>query len=65
MDVQQVHRGRAIALCGDGTILNITSWIDDDGDECAPADAVAAVAGHDSTGWVSIDLSEFDFAPVH
>lgn len=45
-----------------GNVLPITNWFDADGDECAPDDALACVAG---TGelWYAVNLCELKKAP--
>lgn len=52
-------------LLADGTILPVTSWLDEDGDDCSPDDAVACVAGTEAFGWLSIDLCEAFDGTVH
>lgn len=43
-----------------GDALPVTNWYDEDGDECEPGDAVAAVAGPQQDGsWISFDLEGF------
>lgn len=43
----------------DGTLFPITNWLDGDGEDCGPADAVVAVAGQGSC-WFALSLSEFE-----
>jgi len=58
-DVQAVNRARAQAVLSDGQTVPVGAWLDPDG-ECAPPDAVAAVAGPDDDGrWHAIDLTKF------
>jgi len=52
-------------LLSDGTVLPITNYFDEWGEDCEPEDAVTCVAGTDAFGWLSIDLTEFDWPTVH
>lgn len=45
-----------------GDVFPITNWIDEDGDECEPADAITCVAGAEDC-WYSIDLREWRDIP--
>lgn len=60
VEVVAVNRRTASVLLADDTVLPITDWFDDEGDGCEPGEAVAAVAGRDGFGWLSIDLRQFD-----
>jgi hypothetical protein len=50
---------RQVLMCS-GTLLPVTNWFDDDGDECEPDDAVTCVAGDDERGWYSIEILPAD-----
>lgn len=52
-------------LLADGTVLPVTNWFDERGDDCGPEDAVWCVAGRDGFGWLSIDLSDGVDGTVH
>ena len=58
-EVYAVNRHQAIAITDDGARLPIVNWLDADGDECAPNEAVVCVAGHEEDFFV-IDLTEFE-----
>jgi hypothetical protein len=65
MTISAVHRGLEIALTDSEELVRIERFLDEDGDECAPKDAVVAIAGPDREGlWYSIDLREFEPAQV-
>lgn len=57
-----INIGRREYLADDGEIYPVAAWFDSDGDDCAPEDAVCAVAGAEGRWW-AIDLSEFDGVP--
>lgn len=46
------------ALLNNGDRLQITNMFDCEGDECAADDAIVVVAGSDTTGWWSVDVTE-------
>ena len=50
-DIEAVTRDRGTAVLTDGSLAPITNWIDQDGDDCEPADAVVGVAGPTIYGW--------------
>ena len=65
LEVDAIHRDRAIAILSDGQELPITNWIDTDGDECGPSDAVACACGPDVNGkWYAVNLSCFTGAII-
>jgi hypothetical protein len=64
-DVAAVNVSKCIAVLEDGSLVPITNLFDAWGDECAPEDAVSAVAGPTQEGsWISLDLAEFEGAPL-
>lgn len=61
VEITAVNRAVAVAMTDTGQTIPVTNWLDCDGDEYAPKDAVVAVAGPDDQGhWYAIDLSHFD-----
>ena len=42
------------------THVPITTWIDEDGDECDKEDAVVCVCGADGIGWWDLVLDDFE-----
>ncbi len=56
MEAINLERGEFVAE--DGPLYPITNYIDADGNDCAPDEAFAAVAGRDST-WFALNLSDF------
>ena len=63
VDIEAINRNRGWAVTGQGEKLHVTTWLNEDGDDCAANDAVVAVAGPDEAGkWYSIDLREFESA---
>lgn len=63
--IELISMDGCYVLLEGGTILPVTNWFDDNGDECEPDDAVSCVAGRDGYGWLSIDLGEFTGNEVH
>ena len=60
-EVAMINVAMGVAIMEDGQELPITNAYNEDGDECAPEDAVACVAGPDRGGmWVRIDLQQFE-----
>lgn len=55
---EAINIGRALFVATDGETYPITNWFDADGDECAPEDAIAAVAGVEGR-WFALDLRDF------
>lgn len=53
-----VNVSQGLYLDNTGHLYPITNWFDEDGDECDPEAAVAAVAGEGGC-WFSLDLGEF------
>ena len=64
-DVSAISRRSHIAILDSGVVVPITNWLDGGGNECAPADAVACVAGADAVGWFVVDLAKFDAVAVN
>ena len=61
MAVEAINRKLALCLMSGGSTVPITTWLNDDGQECDPDEAVMAVAGPAADGrWHTLDLSEFD-----
>jgi hypothetical protein len=58
-DIYAVNRRHAIAVTDDGDRLPIVNWLDADGDECEPQDAVACVAEYGEK-YLTIDLRRFE-----
>lgn len=50
LEVVAINYGFGSAVLSDGQELPITTWIDDDGDDCEVNDAVSGVAGPDKSG---------------
>jgi hypothetical protein len=57
-DAVVVRASGSYVLLEDGGTVPITEWLDCDGDECEPCDAVTCVAGSDDFGWIVIVLPE-------
>lgn len=55
---EAVTIARGLFCDSQGDIFPITMWLDEDGDECAPESAVAAVAGTEGR-WYALNLSDF------
>jgi hypothetical protein len=51
MTPEHVTRDRRYLVLGNGTYLPVTNWVDADGEDCDPEDAVVGVAGSDDHGW--------------
>lgn len=49
--------GRWMATTPKNDVVPVTAWIDDEGDDCGPDEAVTCVAGDDDCGWVVIELA--------
>ena len=65
MGVEAINRGRGIVLMTNGTTWPISTWLDDNGDECDEPDAVFAVVGpcRDEARpefWVTLEISDFE-----
>ena len=61
IEVEAIQRSRGLAVLTGGEFVPITTWLDDQGDECGEESAVVAVAGPDVAGdWWTIDLREFE-----
>jgi hypothetical protein len=57
-----IHREKQLAMLEDGSLIPVTHWIDEDGDDCPADEAVVCVAGTDEGGWYTVDLSDFSKA---
>lgn len=53
------------AILDDGRICEITNFLDDDGDECAPEDAIACVVKGGESEWYLADIQEFAHQSEH
>ena len=61
MAVEAINISKAFCLMSGGSIVPITTWLDDDGNECGPDEAVMAVAGPAADGrWHTLALDEFE-----
>ena len=56
-DIEFVDMTEGNVVMADGTILPITDWFDDDGEDCEPSEAVMIVAGNDDYGWIDVAVS--------
>jgi len=66
IEVAAINRDQSTALMDDGQLIEITDWLDAEGDECEPQDAVVAVAGPLPSGqWVAINLAAFAETKLH
>ena len=60
LEVDMIHRGKAIAILSDGQEVPVTNWIDEGGLTCDAADAMTCVCGPDADGqWYAVDLASF------
>lgn len=66
LEVDILHRGRALAILSDGQEVPITNWFDAGGDETEDGNAAAScVCGPDFDGrWYAVDLSQFTGAII-
>lgn len=56
-----INRALATVITEDGQAIPVTTFLDDDGDECEAEDAVICIAGPDRDGmWRTLDLTEFE-----
>lgn len=60
LEVIAINLGQGIVLLDNDTILPISTYLDADGDECEPHDALVVVAGKDGMGWWAIDIEDFE-----
>lgn len=66
LEVVAVSRADGVFLLSDGSVLPVTNWLDEDGDELQDGlspDAVVAVAGAGAL-WVTAWLPYFDVSPT-
>jgi hypothetical protein len=64
MGVECINRKLGVCVMVGGHVWPISTWLDDDGDECTEPDAVMCVVGpcrddYRREFWVTLDLSEF------
>lgn len=62
--VVAINCGLRQVLLDDGTMIPITNFFDEFGDDCEPDDALVVVAGNDGFGYLTIELFEDDFGKV-
>lgn len=66
VDVAAINRKQGLAIMDDGALVAVTVWLDQNGDECEPDEAVVAVVGPDPDGWWHpVLLSNFEQATFH
>lgn len=58
IQIEALNVAEAIFLAADGCSYPITNWVDAEGDECEPEDAVTCVAGA-SDRWWSLTIANF------
>lgn len=63
-DVAAVNFNTAQAVLDDGRVLDGLDFYDEDGEACAPREAVIAVCPLDDK-WLRIDLTKFERASTH
>lgn len=61
--IECINISDAFIHMSDGTTLPITEFIDENGDDCDPDDAVVVIAGNDNFGWISVEILE-GYEPV-
>lgn len=61
-DNEAVNRQLRTFIDQRGLAFPITTWLDDDGEECDPIEATRAVAG-EGRRWYVLDLREFTEKP--
>ena len=60
-EVTLINRSTEQVYLADGTLLDIVTWIDEEGRTGAdPVDAVACVCGSNALGWWALDLTDFE-----
>ena len=61
-EIQHILTDRSHVVMTDNQIVPVTNWLDEFGDECEPAEAVAAVAGPVKPDgmWFSFDIEAFE-----
>lgn len=64
-EITGVNRHLGCAVVDHKTYVWITKWLDEDGEDCTPDEAVSCVAGEDGVGWWSIDLSHYSRVNVN
>lgn len=62
-DVIAVNRKRRVAMLENGDLIEVTHWLDCEGEFCDADEAVVCVAGSEALGWWTIDLSHFSGKP--
>lgn len=64
-DVDLIDLDARYVLMTDGKVLQITNFLDSDGDETDdPYEATVCVAGEDGYGWLTIEIFAKDAHPV-
>ncbi|MEM7528850.1 MAG: hypothetical protein AAF416_14430 [Pseudomonadota bacterium] len=67
VQIEQINRATGLVVFADNTIGQVLNWIDDDGDDCEPEEAVICVVENESRRGVfwTIDISRFVSATLH
>lgn len=70
MSVEAINRKEGVVLMVGGKTWPVSTWLDDEGDECDAASAVFAIVGpcHDeyrAEFWVTLELSDFEAVNTH
>lgn len=64
-EVDLIDLDARYVLMTDGKVLQITTFLDSDGDETDdPSEATVCVAGEDGYGWLTIEIFAKDAHPV-
>ena len=53
------NRSLHMLLLSDDSLVPIVSWLDEDGEDCDPQEAVVFIAGKDGLGWFACVVEEF------
>lgn len=68
-EIVAVNRGQALVLLSTGETAPICTWLDCEGDECEPDDAVVAVAGpitgRTTLSFYAVELCDYDDMRSH
>jgi hypothetical protein len=51
VDVEHVDPVRGVVILSNGDVLSIDHWLDDEGNDCDPLDAMTAIAQDDDNVW--------------
>lgn len=59
--VEAVHKVLCHAILSNDEVIPITHWLDSEGAECDPYDALTCVAGPSSAGdWFLVELDQYE-----